>query len=65
MAKGYGDSTGVPTEAGVVKDLLTLYNFIKSYQKEAKIFLWGHSLGTGISAHAAKVLSDFNCNSFL
>lgn len=60
--RGYGDSTGHPSEEGVVKDLMVLFNFIKSYQKQTKIFLWGHSLGTGITAHAAKILSEFNCN---
>lgn len=58
--RGYGDSTGTPSEDGIVKDVLNLHNFIKSYQKQAKIFLWGHSLGTGISAHAGKVLTEFN-----
>ncbi|CAF0712806.1 unnamed protein product [Brachionus calyciflorus] len=58
--RGYGDSTGTPSETGVVNDVLALYNFIKAYQNETKIFFWGHSLGTGISSHAAKILSDFN-----
>jgi len=57
--RGYGDSIGTPTEKGVVNDLITLYNFIKSYKKDSKLFLWGHSLGTGIVSHAAKVLSKF------
>lgn len=38
--RGYGDSTGSPTEMGVVNDLLLLNNFIKSYQPRAKIYLW-------------------------
>jgi hypothetical protein len=38
---------GVPSEDGVVKDVLTLYNFIKSYQNQSRIFFWGHSLGAG------------------
>jgi alpha-beta hydrolase superfamily lysophospholipase len=42
-----------------------LYKFIKSYQNESNIFLWGHSLGSGISAHAAKVLSESNGNYFI
>lgn len=58
--RGYGDSTGIPTETGVVNDVVNLQNFIKSYQSKAQIHLWGHSLGTGIATHAAKVLSEFN-----
>ncbi|RNA44948.1 abhydrolase domain-containing 12B [Brachionus plicatilis] len=57
--RGFGDSTGTPSETGCVNDVLELYNFVKAIQKESKIFLWGHSLGTGISSHAAKILSDF------
>lgn len=45
--RGYGDSTGVPTEEGVVLDVFTLYNLIMSYRPDAKIYLYGHSLGTG------------------
>ena len=62
--RGFGDSSGWPSEDGVVKDVLVLFNFLKSYQNQSKIFLWGHSLGTGISAHAAKILSEFNCKIF-
>ena len=57
--RGYGDSTGVPSETGAVEDIITLHNFIRSYQSTARIYLWGHSLGTGVSTHAAKVLSEF------
>lgn len=49
--RGYGDSTGWPSEDGVVKDVLTLYNFIKAIIEKHKavprIFFYGHSLGTG------------------
>lgn len=45
--KGYGDSTGVPTEDGVVQDVLSLYILITSYEPETKMFMYGHSLGTG------------------
>jgi alpha-beta hydrolase superfamily lysophospholipase len=58
--RGYGDSTGSPTEEGLVKDVINLYNFIKTYRKDVKIYLWGHSLGTGVSCHVGKVLTEFN-----
>jgi abhydrolase domain-containing protein 12 len=45
--RGYGDSTGWPSETGVVKDVISLYNMIKSYNKDGKLFFYGHSLGTG------------------
>ena len=45
--KGYGDSTGYPTEKGVVNDVLSLYELILTHQPDARVFLYGHSLGTG------------------
>jgi len=45
--RGYGDSTGWPSEKGVVNDVMILFNFIKSFQNSSDIYLWGHSLGTG------------------
>jgi abhydrolase domain-containing protein 12 len=45
--RGYGDSTGSPTEQGVVHDLIQLWQFIKDYNKLVKLILYGHSLGTG------------------
>jgi pimeloyl-ACP methyl ester carboxylesterase len=62
--RGYGDSTGEPSETGIVNDVINLHNFIKSYQKEAQIHLWGHSLGTGVVCHAGKILTEFGCKSF-
>ncbi|KAJ2943063.1 hypothetical protein O0L34_g18754 [Tuta absoluta] len=56
--RGYGDSTNVsPTEAGVVEDSLIVYEWVlnmatkDSCQKPPPVFVWGHSLGTGISSH--------------
>ena len=45
--RGFGDSTGTPSETGCVNDVLNLYNFIKAIQNKSRIFFWGHSLGTG------------------
>jgi pimeloyl-ACP methyl ester carboxylesterase len=57
--RGFGDSTGRPTEAGLVHDVICLYNLIKSFQKNGEnIFLWGHSLGTGVSCHVSKLLKE-------
>ncbi|KAI5638251.1 serine aminopeptidase, s33 domain-containing protein [Phthorimaea operculella] len=56
--RGYGDSTSVrPSEAGVVEDSLIVYEWIlntitkDSNEKSPPVFVWGHSLGTGISSH--------------
>ncbi|KAK6997750.1 monoacylglycerol lipase ABHD12-like isoform X1 [Biomphalaria glabrata] len=56
--RGYGDSTGHPTENGVVFDSYTIYKWLKSRVGDSKIFLWGHSLGTGVTAKLAKLLCE-------
>lgn len=50
--RGYGDSSNVrPTMPGVVSDTHNVYRWIRAQGVLAKnILLWGHSLGTGISA---------------
>lgn len=54
--RGYGDSTKVkPSENGVVEDALVVYEWLNSTVDKGStkpdIFVWGHSLGTGISSH--------------
>ncbi|PVD25821.1 hypothetical protein C0Q70_13484 [Pomacea canaliculata] len=45
--RGFGDSTGTPSEEGVVHDAYFAYKWLKSKSNNAPIFIWGHSLGTG------------------
>ncbi|KAM3968853.1 lysophosphatidylserine lipase ABHD12 isoform 2-T2 [Aphomia sociella] len=54
--RGYGDSTNViPSEDGVVEDSLVVYEWLQAALEKSPtkpdIFVWGHSLGTGISSH--------------
>eukprot|EP00088_Acartia_fossae_P033425 TRINITY_DN34217_c0_g1_i1.p1 TRINITY_DN34217_c0_g1~~TRINITY_DN34217_c0_g1_i1.p1 ORF type:complete len:395 (+),score=56.75 TRINITY_DN34217_c0_g1_i1:196-1380(+) len=50
--RGYADSTQVPpSETGVVLDAMTVYNWIKTRIGDAKLIVWGHSLGTAVSSH--------------
>ncbi|XP_044752722.1 lysophosphatidylserine lipase ABHD12-like [Coccinella septempunctata] len=56
--RDYGDSSPHDlSEEGVVLDVVHTYNLVKSKTK-ADIYVWGHSLGGGISAHAVKWLKD-------
>ncbi len=49
--RGYGGSTGKPTEKGLYSDALKLYDTIKS--KHNRISIGGRSLGTGIATYVA------------
>ncbi|XP_055619568.1 lysophosphatidylserine lipase ABHD12 isoform X2 [Toxorhynchites rutilus septentrionalis] len=58
--RGYGDSAPIsPTERGVVYDALAVYQYITSISKNP-IYLWGHSLGTGVATHLLSLLTDMS-----
>lgn len=49
--RGYADSSSKPpTERGVVSDAIAVYRYITEVTKNP-VYLWGHSLGTGVSSH--------------
>jgi uncharacterized protein len=51
--RGYGGSTGSPTEAGLAIDAETAYAFAAERYPAARIAVWGESLGTGVAAALA------------
>jgi fermentation-respiration switch protein FrsA (DUF1100 family) len=51
--RGYGGSTGTPTEAGLHRDAEAAYAFAAAHYKPDRIVLWGHSLGTGVAVKLA------------
>jgi len=52
--RGYGGSSGKPTEAGLIADARAAYDFAVAHYP-GRIALWGESLGTGVAvALAAK-----------
>lgn len=58
--RGYGDSANLsPTERGVVYDSLAVYQYITSVSKNP-VYLWGHSLGTGVATHLLSLLTDMS-----
>ncbi|XP_035894064.1 lysophosphatidylserine lipase ABHD12 isoform X2 [Anopheles stephensi] len=58
--RGYGDSANLsPTERGVVYDALAVYQYITSVTKNP-VYLWGHSLGTGVSTHLLSLLTEMS-----
>jgi len=52
--RGYGASTGTPTEAGFAADARAAYDFIHNAVPEARIAIFGESLGTGIAVTLAR-----------
>lgn len=54
--RGYADSTNIaPTEKGVVRDALVAFKYLRNLTNNP-IYLYGHSLGTGVSTHLASIL---------
>jgi len=51
--RGYGGSTGSPSEAGLLIDAQTAYEFAASRYPAGRIALWGESLGTGVAVELA------------
>lgn len=50
--RGYGDSTGQPWgEQDLVADSFAVYQWIRETYPQKEVFVWGHSLGTGVSTH--------------
>jgi fermentation-respiration switch protein FrsA (DUF1100 family) len=53
--RGYGGSSGTPTEAGLIDDGLAAYDFAVARYAKERIALWGESLGTGVAVAVAAV----------
>ncbi|XP_031779958.1 lysophosphatidylserine lipase ABHD12 isoform X2 [Nasonia vitripennis] len=62
--RSYGDSDNVDlSEMGVVHDSkFVLEWLIKIVNNSAPIFVWGHSLGTGVSSHVLAILASNGIN---
>jgi fermentation-respiration switch protein FrsA (DUF1100 family) len=51
--RGYGGSSGAPTEAGLAADALAAYAFTTARYPAEHIVLWGESLGSGVAVALA------------
>jgi pimeloyl-ACP methyl ester carboxylesterase len=51
--RGYGGSTGSPGEAGLYKDAVTVFDFVRT--RHAKVSVIGRSLGSGVAVYLASV----------
>jgi fermentation-respiration switch protein FrsA (DUF1100 family) len=51
--RGYGGSEGSPSEEGLIADGRAAHDFARARYPDAKIVLWGESLGSGVAVALA------------
>jgi fermentation-respiration switch protein FrsA (DUF1100 family) len=51
--RGYGGSSGRPSEAGLIADARAAYAFVRARHEPSRIVLWGESLGSGVAVALA------------
>jgi fermentation-respiration switch protein FrsA (DUF1100 family) len=51
--RGYGGSSGSPTEKGLIEDAFAAYAWVVARYGAARIALWGESLGSGVAVALA------------
>uniref|UniRef100_A0AC34GT43 Serine aminopeptidase S33 domain-containing protein n=1 Tax=Panagrolaimus sp. ES5 TaxID=591445 RepID=A0AC34GT43_9BILA len=56
--RGYGDSSGTSSEDGLAEDAHFIYNYAIEKAPNKPIYVWGHSMGSGVSARFVAELSD-------
>ncbi|XP_034463997.1 lysophosphatidylserine lipase ABHD12-like isoform X1 [Hippoglossus hippoglossus] len=56
--RGWGDSDGSPSEDGMTSDALFIYDRLKQRLDKTSLYIWGHSLGTGVATNLVRRLCD-------
>ncbi|MFL6796761.1 MAG: alpha/beta hydrolase [Xanthobacteraceae bacterium] len=51
--RGYGGSSGSPSEAGLMNDAAAAYGFVSARYPVERIVVWGESLGSGVAVALA------------
>jgi len=46
VGAGYADSTGHPTEDGLVDDSVSVFKWLKRQTGDVPVYIWRHSLGS-------------------
>jgi len=61
--RGFADSTGRPSEVGLLRDARSAFDWLVAHGKRAEdILIVGHSLGTGVSGLLGAELSSEGIN---
>ncbi|KAF9973344.1 hypothetical protein BGZ73_003421 [Actinomortierella ambigua] len=56
--RGFGDSDGFPSELGFITDALAAWGWVTERVSHQRVMIYGHSLGTGISANLCRKLEE-------
>uniref|UniRef100_A0A8C9WMR2 Lysophosphatidylserine lipase ABHD12 n=1 Tax=Scleropages formosus TaxID=113540 RepID=A0A8C9WMR2_SCLFO len=56
--RGWGDSEGSPSESGMTSDALYVFHWVKERIGKKPLYIWGHSLGTGVATNLVRHLCD-------
>nr|XP_061794045.1 lysophosphatidylserine lipase ABHD12-like [Nerophis lumbriciformis] len=56
--RGWADSPGSPSEGGMTSDALFMYEWVKKRRGRGPLYVWGHSLGTGVATNLVRQLCD-------
>ncbi|XP_011670006.2 lysophosphatidylserine lipase ABHD12 [Strongylocentrotus purpuratus] len=60
--RGYGDSSSHTTPDGIHDDVQTVYTWLRKRTGDSPFYIWGHSLGTGISTvFTSKICREDGC----
>ncbi|KAM9847797.1 lysophosphatidylserine lipase ABHD12 isoform 1-T2 [Aulostomus maculatus] len=56
--RGWGDSDGSPSEGAMTSDAVFIYDWLKLRLDKTQLYIWGHSLGTGVATNLVRHLCD-------
>ena len=56
--RGFGNSRCYPSEQGMMEDALLVWTWLKQKAPDARVYIWGHSLGSATATHLAQILSN-------
>lgn len=57
---GFGDSDCMASEDGLMEDSLLVWQWIRGHAPNARIYIWGHSLGSSACTHLTNRLAQAN-----
>ena len=56
--RGFGDSEGSPTEAGLIEDAKIAFQLLAKRSSPFPVYIWGHSLGSAVAVQLAAWLDS-------